>query len=375
VETAVEAMKLGAFDYVIKPFRTEEIEALVGRALQLRRTRQENEYLREVTEAPFEGITARSPAMASIIRTIERVAPTSSTVLITGETGVGKELVARALHARSPRKDQLFVPLNCAAIPADLLEAELFGVTKGAYTGATQDRAGKFELAHGGTLFLDEIGDMPAPMQAKLLRVLQEGNVERLGSNQTRRVDVRVISATHRDLAAMVEAGGFREDLFYRLNVIPIDVPPLRERPEDIRPIVENLAEAHARRLGRRVEISEGVFRRLEGHGWPGNVRELNNVLERAVLLSDSGVLKAVDLLGALNGRTDPVQPERTRPHEPETLRQAVERAEKAAILQALDRSGDNKTRAAELLGISVRTLWYKLQSLDVTSRGHGGKD
>jgi two-component system response regulator AtoC len=362
VESAVEAMKLGAFDYVIKPFRTEEIEGLVARALQLRRAERENTYLRELAGASFEGITARSPAMAAVIRTIERVAPTPSTVLISGETGVGKELVARALHARSPRKDQLFVPLNCAAIPAELLEAELFGVTRGAFTGATADRPGKFELAHGGTLFLDEIGDMPHPMQAKLLRVLQEGSVERLGSNKTRRVDVRVVSATHRNLETMVQAGEFRQDLFYRLNVMPLHVPPLRERTEDIRPIATALVEAFSRRLGRRVRLSESLLRQLERYGWPGNVRELNNILERAVLLADSDTLTEVDLPA-------PEMPPRARDTAPEPLKTAVERAEREAILKALEWTGDNKTRAAELLGVSVRTLWYRIRDLGLSSR------
>jgi two-component system response regulator AtoC len=356
-------MKLGAFDYVIKPFRTEEIEALVSRALQLRRAERENTYFREITEVSFEGMTARSAAMAAIIQTIERVAPTPSTVLITGETGVGKELVARALHARSPRADELFVPLNCAAIPADLLEAELFGVAKGAFTGADRDRPGKFELAHGGTLFLDEIGDMPPPMQAKLLRVLQEGSVERLGSNKTRAVDVRVISATHRDLEGMVEAGTFRQDLFYRLNVIPIHVPPLRERVEDIRPIAAALVEGHGRRLGREIRVTEAVVRRLERYPWPGNVRELNNLLERAVLLADSDTLADVDLPAPHTDASGP-RPTSKPSTPPEPLKTAVERAERDAILAALEWTGDNKTRAAEALGISVRTLWYKIRGL-----------
>ncbi len=379
VESAVEAMKLGAFDYVIKPFRTEEIEALVFRALQLSRAERQNTYFREITGASFEGMTARSPAMAAVIQTIERVAPTPSTVLITGETGVGKELVARALHARSLRRNELFVPLNCAAIPGDLLEAELFGVSRGAFTGANRDRPGKFELAHGGTLFLDEIGDMPQPMQAKLLRVLQGGSVERLGSNKTREVDVRVISATHRELKAMVEAGAFRQDLFYRLNVMPIHVPPLRERVEDIRPIAAALVEAHGRRLGREVRIADSVYRRLEAYSWPGNVRELNNLLERAVLLADSDTLTDVDLPST--GTAGPASssgpasapghggaPKSDRPvpasTPPEPLKAAVERAEREAILSALEWTGNNKTRAAEALGISVRTLWYKIRGL-----------
>ncbi len=373
VESAVEAMKLGAFDYVIKPFRTEEIEALVARALQLRRARWEKSYLRELSDSPFEGITAQSPAMASVIHTIERVAPTASTVLVTGETGVGKELVARALHARSPRKDHLFVPLNCAAIPADLLEAELFGVIRGAYTGATKDRPGKFELADGGTLFLDEIGDMPRPMQAKLLRVLQEGSVQRLGSNQTRRVDVRVISATHRDLPVMVEAGEFRRDLYYRLNVVPIHVPPLRERVEDIAPIAMTLVATHARRLGRDVRLSDALLRRLESYGWPGNVRELNNLLERAVLLADTEVLEEVDIPASGQPRANARPRPQAAAEPPEPLKSAVDRAEREAIRKALAWTGDNKTRAAELLGISVRTLWYKISDLGAGGGESGG--
>jgi len=371
VESAVEAMKLGAFDYVIKPFRTEEIEALVARALQLRRAQRENTYLRELADGSFEGIIARSPAMAEVIRTIERVAPTPSTVLITGETGVGKELVARALHARSPRREQLFVPLNCAAIPGELLEAELFGVTRGAFTGAVQDRPGKFELAHEGTLFLDEIGDMPHPMQAKLLRVLQEGAVERLGSNKTRRVDVRLVSATHRNLQAMVEAGQFRRDLFYRLNVMPIHVPPLRERTEDICPIATALVEAYGRRMGRRVHLSEPLLHRLERHDWPGNVRELSNILERAVLLADSEALTEVDLPAPRSTDRRPApEPQATGP---EPLKAAVERAEREAILKALKWTGDNKTRAAEVLGISVRTLWYRIRDLGLAEPDSDG--
>jgi two-component system response regulator AtoC len=375
VESAVQAMKLGAFDYVIKPFRTEEIEALVARALQLRRAERENRYFREITEPSFEGITATSPAMASVIRTIERVAPTSSTVLITGETGVGKELVARALHARSPRKDQLFVPLNCAAIPGELLEAELFGVVRGAYTGASRDRPGKFELAHEGTLFLDEIGDMPPPMQAKLLRVLQGGVVERLGSNQTRRVDVRVVCATHRDLDSMVKSGSFREDLYYRINVVPIQVPSLRERVEDIRPIATSVVEAHGRRLGRQIRLSEPLLRRLEAYGWPGNVRELNNILERATLLADSDLLTDVDLPSPRAITRTGAFSERDGADTPETLRSAVERAERRAIRKALALTGDNKTRAAEILGVSVRTLWYKIRDLGLGSSSPGTGD
>ncbi|MEZ4416983.1 MAG: sigma-54 dependent transcriptional regulator [Gemmatimonadota bacterium] len=370
VESAVEAMKLGAFDYVIKPFRAEEIEALVDRALSLRRAEQENRYLREVTATAFEGITAKSASMLEVIRAIERVAAAPTTVLITGETGVGKELVARALHARSPRHDRLFVALNCAAIPRELLEAEFFGVTKGAFTGATKDRPGKFELASGGTLFLDEIGDMSLDLQAKLLRVLQEGTVERVGSNQSRRVDVRVLSATHRDLEEMVREGSFRSDLYYRINVFPIHVPPLRERREDIAPIAEAVVAAQARRMGRELRLAPDVVTRLAAYHWPGNVRELANVLERAALLADGKTITHVELprSGAVQAQEGHRDAGAVEP-----LREAVQRAEAEAIAKALEATGDNKTQAAKLLGISVRTLWYKLRELGLD--GHAGEE
>jgi two-component system, NtrC family, response regulator AtoC len=361
VESAVKAIRAGAFDYVMKPFRMEELEALVGRALGMTRAERENAYLREVTAPEFEGMVAESPGMRRVVEAVERVAVAPTTVLVTGETGVGKELVARAIHARSPRAGRLFVAINCAAIPGELLEAELFGVTKGAFTGAAADRPGKFELADGGTLFLDEIGDMPQAMQAKLLRALQEGSIERLGSNTVRRVDVRIVAATHRELGEMVASGDFRADLYYRLNVFPIHVPPLRERPEDVAPLAVRAVERFARRDGRQARLTAGAVRRLQAYPWPGNVRELNNVLERAVLLARDGVVDEDDLPPP--GAT-PAPPRASAPGQPETLRAAVERAEREAIEAALRHTGDNKARAAELLGVSVRTLWYKLERL-----------
>ncbi len=376
VETAVQAMKLGAFDYVVKPFSIDEIDALARRALGFHRAEREIAYLKEIAAPDFEGMVAASAAMRAVVDAIERVAPTPSTVLVTGETGVGKELVARAIHARSGRRDALFVALNCAAIPGELLEAELFGVTRGAFTGATEDRPGKFEVADGGTLFLDEIGDMPPAMQAKLLRALQEGTVERLGSHVLRRVDVRIVSATHRDLPGMVDAGGFRADLFYRLNVFPIHIPPLRERPQDVAPLAMRAVERFAGRQGRALRLDDAAVRRLEVYHWPGNIRELNNVLERAVILATGDVLSSDDLpwlpahderaahqAGAPGGGSDARDggPGRAAV---ETLDSAVERAERQAIRTALAATSDNKTRAAELLGISVRTLWYKLDRL-----------
>jgi two-component system, NtrC family, response regulator AtoC len=369
VESAVRAIRAGAFDYVMKPFRVEEIEALVERALGLTRAERENAYLREVAAPEFEGMVAESPAMRAVVEAVGRVAPAPTTVLVTGETGSGKELVARAIHARSPRAGRLFVALNCAAIPAELLEAELFGVTKGAFTGATADRPGKFELADGGTLFLDEIGDMPLAMQAKLLRALQEGSIERLGSNTVRRVDVRIVAATHRDLARLVADGAFRADLFYRLNVFPIHLPPLRARKEDIAPIAARAVERFARRLGRRARVSPSALAALEGYDWPGNVRELQNVLERAVLLARGDVVESLDL--PPSGLASSPSGRGSLPSgRPETLRGAVERAEREAIVAALRFTGDNKAKAAEVLGISVRTLWYKLERLGLGGPG-----
>src|SRR5437870_1948501 len=261
VQTAVEAMKLGAFDYVLKPFDLEAVELIIRKALEMRQYRTENRYLRErVEQAPsFESLVGGSAAMEAVYDLIRRIGPTRSAVLLTGETGTGKELVARAIHGLSPRRERLFVPLNCAAIPADLLETELFGHTRGAFTGAQSDRTGKFELADGGTLFLDEIGDMAYPLQAKLLRVLQEGVIERIGSNKRITLDVRVLSSTHRDLSAGIRAGTFREDLYYRLNVFQIQLPPLRERQEDISQLAASfLARFCEARAGKDLAVSPG---------------------------------------------------------------------------------------------------------------------
>jgi len=362
IETAVQAIKLGAYDYLVKPFRIEEIEAVVGHALALRDAQRENAYLKEIAAAPFEGMVGESAPMRRVFERIERVAPAPTTVLVTGETGTGKELVARAIHARSPRAGRLFVAVNCAAIPGALLEAELFGVMRGAFTGATRDRAGKFELADGGTLFLDEIGDMPLEMQAKLLRVLQERVIERLGSNVARPVDVRVIAATHRDLSALVRAKRFREDLMYRLTVVPVELPPLRERREDIAPIARAAVERFAASSGERLTLSPDAVLRLERYEWPGNVRELQNVIERAVLLATGPALGADDFAD-LPVRATPMHVDSAAALDAAaTLADVVAGAERAAIIAALRETGDNKTRAAERLGISVRSLWYKLQ-------------
>jgi two-component system, NtrC family, response regulator AtoC len=363
VPTAVEAMKLGAVDYVLKPFDLDAIELVIRRALDLSRYRTENRYFREREEAApavFEHLVGSSAAMQQVYELVRRIAPTRSAVLITGETGTGKELVARAMHNLSPRRERLFVPLNCAAIPAELLESELFGHTRGAFTGAESQRAGKFEVAHSGTLFLDEIGDMPYPLQAKLLRVLQEGVIERLGSNKPITVDVRVVSSTHRDLPARIRESAFREDLYYRLNVFNIRLPPLRERREDVANLAVYFLRGFARELAREAPVlTSEALRLLERHAWPGNVRELQNLMERVAVLA-AGPEVDVGFFTTL------MSPESERPAEvgPEdfALQPAVEQLERKLILRALAAADDNKAEAARVLGISERTLWYKLK-------------
>jgi two-component system response regulator AtoC len=363
VQTAVEAMKRGAFDYILKPFDLEAVEATIRKALDLRRYRVENRYLREqADEVPaFESLIGASAAMQQVHELVRRVGPTRSAVLITGETGTGKELVARAIHNLSPRRERLFVPLNCAAIPTDLLESELFGHTRGAFTGAQADRIGKFELADGGTLFLDEIGDMAYPLQAKLLRVLQEGVIERIGSNKRITVDVRVLSSTHRDLAVGIREGRFREDLFYRLNVFQIPLPPLRERREDVEHLATFFLRRFSQELGKEPPALTAEARRLlTAYDWPGNVRELQNLMERTAVLAtgpelDPGFFR---LLLPQTTSTPPVNAgEETLALEP-----AVEELERKMILRALSAANDNKAQAARLLGVSERTLWYKLK-------------
>jgi two-component system response regulator AtoC len=358
VESAVEAIKAGAFDYVLKPFGVDELEALVERALDARPPRPD--AAAAPAGAAADGVVARSAGMQKVMALARQVADAPTTVLVTGETGVGKEVVARAIHDRSPRRARPFVAVNCAAIPGELLEAELFGVSRGAYTGAVKDRPGKLEIADGGTLFLDEIGDMPPSLQPKLLRVLQEGAVERLGSNVSRPVDARIIAATHRDLSALVADGRFRQDLYYRINVFPIHVPPLRERPEDVEALAHHALARFGERLGMHAKLSERAVGALRGHAWPGNVRELMNVLERAVLLSQDAVIDHVELPAAGSGGSGGTPGDGSVL----ALSDAVARAERAAIQAALERTGDNKAQAAKLLGVSVRTLFYKLDKL-----------
>ena len=359
VETAVAAMHQGAFDYLLKPFDAAEMEARIGRALAVRRFRTENEFLREelAEREGLSGLIGRSSGLGKVVELVKQVAPTRTSILITGETGTGKELVARAIHQRSGRDQGLFVPVNLAAVPLELLESELFGHVRGAFTGAVADRPGKFELADGGTLFLDEIGDAPMALQPKILRVLQDGVIERVGSNQPREVDVRVVSATNRDLAGAIAAGQFRADLFYRLRVIQIDVPPLRERREDVRYLAAHfLRKFGQRRPGGVPRITDGALQLLEAYAWPGNVRELENVLERAVVLCAGDTIGT----GLLDLRTPA-----SRTHDPGQglrLDDALDQLEREMIVRALDETKHVKARAARLLGISERSLWYKLR-------------
>ena len=358
VESALEAMKLGALDYLQKPFEIDEFLVVVQHALEHQRLRTAYGYLRSERDEQFDhyGIIGRSRVMEEIIRRAERVAETKSTVLITGETGTGKELVARAIHNRSAQRDMPLIKVNCAAIPESLLESELFGHVKGAFTGALTTKKGKFALADGGTIFLDEIGTLTPALQSKLLRVLQEREFEPLGSERSERVDLRVIAATNRDVRQMVADGKFQEDLFYRLNVIPIALPPLRDRREDVLPLVEHFVRKHAQRTGRRIErIEDAALDVLKQYDWPGNVRELENTIERAVVLSSGPVITAgaVSVLGAPASQMSGLPSLKLRPN--------IEWVERETIRRALETARGVKKEAAELMGISQRALSYYL--------------
>ena len=363
IETVRSAFKLGAFDYLEKPI-TERDKLLVAvrNALALESLRAENAALRR--EAGGLEMVGTGPAMRSLFEVIRRAAPSEGRVLLTGENGSGKELVARALHEQSRRRDGPFVKLNCAAVPAELIESELFGHERGAFTGAVAARRGKFELADGGTLLLDEVGDMPAAMQAKVLRVLQEGEFERVGGHQTLRTDVRVIAATNKDLAAEVEKGRFREDLYYRLNVVPVHVPALREHKEDL-PEISNrfLGEACERNGRRPMQLSREALLALYAHDWPGNVRELRNQLERLVILCDGPEIAAEDVVRLLPGAR---KPRTDRFRSGASFHELVEEAEREIILSALDRHQGNVSDTSRALGLERSHLYKKMRALGV---------
>ena len=359
VESAIEAMRLGAFDYLQKPFEIDELLVVVNRALEHQRLHTERTYLIHEVDAAFNhyGIVGRSRGMQEVIQTAEVVARSRSTVLITGETGTGKEMVARAIHYHSAQREMPLIKVNCAAIPESLLESELFGHVRGAFTGATSSKKGKFALADGGTIFLDEIGTMSGSLQAKLLRVLQEREFEPLGSERTQQVDVRVIAATNRDLRQMVADGRFQEDLYYRLNVIPIHMPPLRDRRDDIPILVEHFIQKHAQRNGKRIDgLAPGVMETLRGADWPGNVRELENTIERAVVLAPGPVIgaDAVRILAPVSASAPLGLPSMN-------LRQNLDWVERETVRRALDAAGGIKKDAAETMGISQRALSYYL--------------
>lgn len=363
IATAVEALKKGAFDYITKPFDLDDLKNIVAKAVRTRVLKES-----ELSVAPSEieriGMIGTSPQTMEIFEAIQRVAPTTTTVMITGETGTGKELVADAIHHNSPRKNNALIKINCAAIAETLMESELFGYEKGAYTGASVTKPGKFELAHQGTLFLDEVAEIPREMQVKLLRVLQEHEFERVGGLRTIKVDVRIIAATNQNLSRQVQAGNFREDLYYRLNVFPIDIPPLRQRKGDILPLVDYFLEKFNKKLGRAVGMDNDVREELLHYEWPGNIRELENLIERMMLLARNDQITLQEIPAEFKEAANKVKLTMDeggdKPFK-ECVRDQVENVERQMIIKSLEESGGNVTQAAKKMGLSRKGLQLKM--------------
>ena len=377
IETAVHAMKLGAFDYLPKPFDPDELKLAVERALERRRLLQENLTLKSEVSSRYrlENIIGASPRMQSLYRLIAKCAPTNSTVLVTGENGTGKELVARAIHYNSLRKDGPFVPVDCNALSENLLESELFGHVKGSFTGAVASKRGLFEAARGGTLFLDEIGNISLPTQAKLLRVIQEREFRAVGDTRSQEADVRLIAATNKDLVAMVKAETFREDLYYRINIFPIQVPPLRERREDIPALAFHFLTAYSRELGRKATgFSEGAMSALTHHAWPGNVRELENTVQRALILAGDGIIRRAHLAGLAaaapqTGEAVPQTGDQLKQAKKAAREKSVEGIEREFVLEALRRNAWNVTRSAAETGMQRANFQALMKKHDIHLR------
>jgi DNA-binding NtrC family response regulator len=365
VETAIEAMKLGAYHYIVKPFKNDELVLVIRRAMERASLTEENRNLKRELKKSFnlESIIGKSPVMLEVFNTVKRVAPATATVLIHGESGSGKELVARAIHSSGPRATKTFVAVNCTAIPEGLMESELFGHVKGSFTGAHADKKGLFEEANGGTLFLDEIGDLSLTLQAKLLRVLQDKTIRPVGSSDFKEIDVRIVAATHRDLKVMVKDGKFREDLFYRLNVLPVSVPPLRERSEDIPMLVESfIAKFATQNSATARNISSDAMAALIAHPWPGNVRELENLIERAVVLCPNQVIEKADVMGTV------VADAKEKIEQLFSDTPTLEKIEERYIKIVLGRMHNQKDKAAKILGINRRTLYRKERAYGLVS-------
>ncbi len=368
IEMAVEAMKKRAYDYITKPFQNEELKLTVKKALENYRLIKENQRLSQALSERYKygNIIGKSKPMQGIYDMISKVAQSKASVLITGPSGTGKELIAKAIHYNSPRKDRPFISVNCGALTETLLESELFGHEKGAFTGALSMKKGRFELADSGTLFLDEVTDMPPPLQVKLLRVLQEMEFERVGGTKTIKVDVRVLSASNRNIKEVVAEGNFREDLFYRLNVINIEVPSLRERPEDIRLLVDHFIEKYRQDEGKeRIELSPEAWKILYSYSWPGNVRELENVIERAVVLKADRVIGQEDLPAEISEKREEVEVERFIPLDA-PLQKTLEQIEEKLIRRALDQCHNVQSHAAEMLGITKSLIQHKMKKYDI---------